>query len=466
MVNYTTHGDAAALWPPPLQAPGSRKQRREDDKREVNQNTDDTYGQLPGLHPMSMLPFPSFQTGVSADLGTPYPAHVDPSGSHQTPNQGYSHPAEHYDHVIPPQGQSSMPSAKRRRYSRDTRESSPLDMSFLNMPGLPERFPERKPRTKFTEEEDAVTVELREVFKLSWRQIAWFFPGRRAGTLQVRYCTTLKERDITWDKEMDTKLKQVHEEYKKKIYYFIAQKLARMGLKGISPDASNHSRSGQSGFKLTQPQTSKLPLLPQTPRVIHPITSRTMFLQRTASALARRSPARAFTLAQRPFSSSIIRSDAKKWAPKQEGKILTFDGRGRPPPPGAKPGTIPTDVDQATGLERLELIGKMQGIDIFDMRPLDASRKGTLQDPIIVNSAGDEQYAGCTGYPVDSHQVNWLTVTRERPIERCGECGNVVKMNYIGPEEDPHAHDHGHHHPAPVEPKTFADYVKPEYWYR
>lgn len=45
-------------------------------------------------------------------------------------------------------------------------------------------------------------------------------------------------------------------------------------------------------------------------------------------------------------------------------------------PPGAKPGTIPTDFVQATGLERLELIGKMQGIDIFDMRPLDASRKG------------------------------------------------------------------------------------------
>jgi cytochrome c oxidase subunit 5b len=47
-------------------------------------------------------------------------------------------------------------------------------------------------------------------------------------------------------------------------------------------------------------------------------------------------------------------------------------------PPGAKPGTVPTDVEQATGLERLELIGKMQGIDIFDMRPLDASRKGML----------------------------------------------------------------------------------------
>lgn len=46
-------------------------------------------------------------------------------------------------------------------------------------------------------------------------------------------------------------------------------------------------------------------------------------------------------------------------------------------PPGAAPGTIPTDLEQATGLERLEILGKMQGIDIFDMKPLDASRTGT-----------------------------------------------------------------------------------------
>lgn len=45
-------------------------------------------------------------------------------------------------------------------------------------------------------------------------------------------------------------------------------------------------------------------------------------------------------------------------------------------PPGAAPGTIPTDLEQATGLERLEILGKMQGVDIFDMKPLDASRKG------------------------------------------------------------------------------------------
>ena len=46
-------------------------------------------------------------------------------------------------------------------------------------------------------------------------------------------------------------------------------------------------------------------------------------------------------------------------------------------PPGAKPGTVPTDLEQSTGLERLEILGKMQGVDIFDMRPLDASRTGT-----------------------------------------------------------------------------------------
>lgn len=58
-------------------------------------------------------------------------------------------------------------------------------------------------------------------------------------------------------------------------------------------------------------------------------------------------------------------------------------------PPGAKPGTVPTDYIQATGLERLELIGKMQGIDIFDMRPLDASRLGMLSSrPVAPRRCG------------------------------------------------------------------------------
>lgn len=44
--------------------------------------------------------------------------------------------------------------------------------------------------------------------------------------------------------------------------------------------------------------------------------------------------------------------------------------------PGAEPGTIPNDLEQSTGLERLEILGKMQGVDIFDMKPLPADRVG------------------------------------------------------------------------------------------
>jgi len=164
-------------------------------------------------------------------------------------------------------------------------------------------------------------------------------------------------------------------------------------------------------------------------------------------------------------------------------------------PPGAPVGTIGTDLDQATGLERLEILGKMEGVDIFDMKPLEATRKGmhlhsphlfvptqerdelqivpqitasrrlgagarnewkrlilqistlgTLKDPILVKSFGDEQYVGCNGIPADTHHQLWMVLSRERPIERCSECGNVMKMEYVGPAEDPHAHDHGHGH--------------------
>lgn len=98
---------------------------------------------------------------------------------------------------------------------------------------------------------------------------------------------------------------------------------------------------------------------------------------------------------------------------------------------------------------------------------------GTLDNPIVVRSFGDEQYLGCTGCPADSHVVIWLTTSRDRPIERCPECGSVYKLEYVGPQDDGHGHDHGHGHDAhgssdgqhnyEGEPKTMADFVRPEY---
>ncbi|KAG8533654.1 uncharacterized protein KY384_001395 [Bacidia gigantensis] len=158
-------------------------------------------------------------------------------------------------------------------------------------------------------------------------------------------------------------------------------------------------------------------------------------------------------------------------------------------PPGGKPGTIPSDLEQSTGLERFEILGKMQGVDVFDMKPLDSSRRGTIQDPLVVKSFGDEQLAGCTGSPVDSHLVVWVCMSRQRPMERCDECGSVYMMEYVGPPDDAgHGHGHGEEHGKEgghgeehgeehghgggddahwlygfKKPKHLADYVRPEY---
>ncbi|KAI0481084.1 COX5B-domain-containing protein [Xylariaceae sp. FL0804] len=208
-----------------------------------------------------------------------------------------------------------------------------------------------------------------------------------------------------------------------------------------------------------------------------------MFLRRSAFAAARRaaaSPA-ASPAVRRSFAASAVRRDAKDSDAKADAKDVAIDkdiDRAAAEPykyltlkdvkteddlfgPGAAPGTVPTDLEQATGLERLEILGKMEGVDIFDMRPLDSSRKGTLDNPIPIKTVGDYQFAGCTGYPADSHVVIWLRMDRHRPMERCPECGGVYKMEYVGPPDDPHAH---HDHPKYEPPKKFSDYVLPEYW--
>lgn len=53
---------------------------------------------------------------------------------------------------------------------------------------------------------------------------------------------------------------------------------------------------------------------------------------------------------------------------------------------GAPAGTIASDEDQSTGLERYELMGRLQGVDVFDMQPLEADRLGTKEKPVMVRS--------------------------------------------------------------------------------
>lgn len=46
--------------------------------------------------------------------------------------------------------------------------------------------------------------------------------------------------------------------------------------------------------------------------------------------------------------------------------------------------------NQATGLERFELLGKLEGVDVFDMKPLQVDRLGTMKEPIKVYSLVSE----------------------------------------------------------------------------
>ena len=99
---------------------------------------------------------------------------------------------------------------------------------------------------------------------------------------------------------------------------------------------------------------------------------------------------------------------------------------------GAKAGTVPTDLEQATGLERYELLGKMAGVDVFDMQPLKVDRIATVDDPIVVDCFDTYRYVGCTGLD-DSHDTLWYTVTKGK-VTRCYECGQCFKLNFKGVE--------------------------------
>ncbi|KZT07575.1 cytochrome c oxidase polypeptide IV [Laetiporus sulphureus 93-53] len=139
---------------------------------------------------------------------------------------------------------------------------------------------------------------------------------------------------------------------------------------------------------------------------------------RTA-ALSARSALRTSSVAARAISTTPARLSG--------GAVPELFG------PGAKPGEVATDEEQATGLERIQVLGDKEGIEVFDLKPLDSSRIGTLADPIKVISWAPERIVGCTGSPADSHNLVWmnLTTTKNR---RCSECGSVYKLDYQAQE--------------------------------
>ncbi|GAB7366242.1 hypothetical protein MBLNU230_g7799t1 [Neophaeotheca triangularis] len=145
-------------------------------------------------------------------------------------NSSYDHPGQyhspettttfqpdshaHHHHRLPTQ----PPIPTSPRTAQDNEASSPNNDSgaanVVGQAGMPAAAPRPKgPKLKFTPEDDALLIELKEGKNLTWKQIADFFPGRSSGTLQVRYCTKLKAKKAVWTDEMVARLRAAVEEY-------------------------------------------------------------------------------------------------------------------------------------------------------------------------------------------------------------------------------------------------------------
>mmetsp|Transcript_46197 Transcript_46197/g.92338 ORF Transcript_46197/g.92338 Transcript_46197/m.92338 type:complete len:98 (+) Transcript_46197:302-595(+) len=94
-------------------------------------------------------------------------------------------------------------------------------------------------------------------------------------------------------------------------------------------------------------------------------------------------------------------------------------------------------MDQATGLERAELLAENEGKNLFDVQPVGAF--GTKENPVIVESIYEERIMGCpggcaSGDTTGFNELRWFIVKREKPYV-CPECSQVFKLKQVEGDE-------------------------------
>lgn len=183
----------------------SRKRSRSGSEGEGSRDMDRNIGLPQPIHPMHM--------DGSASVSEPemlFSLHNEHSASHTSSAHEYASPIslplplpipqQHHHHRLPPQA-LLLAGPHGPGNGSPTLQIGPP--SVVGQRGMPEPAPRPKgPKLKFTPEEDSLLVELKEDKNLTWKQIADFFPGRTSGTLQVRYCTKLKAKDVNWTDDM------------------------------------------------------------------------------------------------------------------------------------------------------------------------------------------------------------------------------------------------------------------------
>ncbi|POS87296.1 hypothetical protein EPUL_005256 [Erysiphe pulchra] len=191
--------------PPPLSLPPSQQSNPSGTKRQRQEDLELEMENLPGqqLH----------QSGLQS---------MHPQMGQQSIVYGGQTVQAYHTHPLPNQShRSKMP-----RLSEDDSMNMSSAPSVVGMEGMPPPAPRpRGPKLKFTPEDDALLVDLKENKSLTWKQIADFFPGRSSGTLQVRYCTKLKAKTTQWTEETIQKLRTAIHDYEQEKWRIVAQKV-------------------------------------------------------------------------------------------------------------------------------------------------------------------------------------------------------------------------------------------------
>uniref|UniRef100_G1PQ70 Cytochrome c oxidase subunit 5B, mitochondrial n=1 Tax=Myotis lucifugus TaxID=59463 RepID=G1PQ70_MYOLU len=94
----------------------------------------------------------------------------------------------------------------------------------------------------------------------------------------------------------------------------------------------------------------------------------------------------------------------------------------------ASAGGVPTDDEQATGLEREVMLAARKGLDPYNMlAPKPAS--GTKEDPNLVPSITNKRIVGCICFicEEDNSAVIWFWVHKGE-TQRCPSCGTHYKL--------------------------------------
>ncbi|XP_023667375.1 cytochrome c oxidase subunit 5B, mitochondrial [Paramormyrops kingsleyae] len=88
-------------------------------------------------------------------------------------------------------------------------------------------------------------------------------------------------------------------------------------------------------------------------------------------------------------------------------------------------GGIPTDEDQATGMEKIVMRAMKEGVDPYNMlKP--KSYAGSKQDPHLVPSITNKRIVGCV-CEEDNTTVVWFWLHAGEP-QRCPSCGSHYKL--------------------------------------